>query len=345
MNIINPVQPADALKAPSNMGQRIIYLVSQPRSGSTLLQRVLGAHTDVHTVAEPWVMLHPMYALKNGGIQTEYGAEYARAGLDDFIATLPNGRADYVEGIRAMASTWYSKALQGQDKTYFLDKTPRYYNIIPDLKEVFVDAKVILLLRNPLAVLSSVLKTWVGRNWPRLQLHRDDLLRAPSLIVNAMDTLGDRGIVFRYEQFVLSPQIEIKKLCSELGIPYEADMLNYGLAPKPKGRMGDSQGINEHVRPEKASLDKWKTTFSYPTYRLLAEIVLTLTGRDVITKMGFSFDDLYDALMQIPLDPFRIPKEEIVAMVSALRLTPENVSRITPLIQPYLVEKKSMVAT
>ncbi len=341
---MNTLNSADALNKTSNMGQRLIYLVSQPRSGSTLLQRVLGAHTDVHTVAEPWVMLHPMYALKEGGIHTEYGAEYARAGVDDFIATLPNGRADYIEGIRAMASTWYSKALEGQNKTYFLDKTPRYYNIIPELQEVFVDAKVILLLRNPLSVLSSVLQTWVGKNWARLQLHRDDLLRAPMLIVNAMEALGDRVIVFRYEQFVQSPRLEIEKLCDSLGIPYEAEMLNYGNVPAPKGRMGDSKGIHQFSRPENVNLDKWKKTFTYPTYRLLAQIVLTIMGRDVLAKMGFSFDALYNALMQIPLDPFRISREEIVAMVSALRLTPEQVTGITPLIQPYLIKEKHLDA-
>ncbi|MFK7845723.1 MAG: sulfotransferase [Rhodothermales bacterium] len=326
-------------------GENLMFLISQPRSGSTLLQRILGGHKEIHTVAEPWLMLHPLYALRKKGIQTDYSAQLAHDGLEDFISSLPQGKSDYFDGIRAMSSVLYGRALLSSGKRIFLDKTPRYYNIIPELTEVFPDAKIVLLLRNPLSVLSSVLKTWVGRDWVRLQLHRDDILRAPSLIAEALEVLGDQITVFRYEQFVQAPALQMQQLCQSLDISYEADMLNYGLAPAPKGRMGDSQGINEHVRPEKASLDKWKTTFSYPTYRLLAEIVLTLTGRDVITKMGFSFDDLYDALMQIPLDPFRIPKEEIVAMVSALRLTPENVSRITPLIQPYLVEKKSMVAT
>ena len=36
---------------------RLVFLLSLPRSGSTLLQRLLAAHPQVHTVAEPWLML------------------------------------------------------------------------------------------------------------------------------------------------------------------------------------------------------------------------------------------------------------------------------------------------
>jgi len=36
-----------------DMGENLVFLVSLPRSGSTLLQRILSNHPDVHTVAEP----------------------------------------------------------------------------------------------------------------------------------------------------------------------------------------------------------------------------------------------------------------------------------------------------
>ena len=275
----NSITPEMKGGAPQSLGSNLIFLVSQPRSGSTLLQRVLGSHSDVFTLAEPWVMLHPIYALRQQGIQTEYNARYAREGLEDFMTALPGGRKDYIAGIRAMASTWYDAILQDKPASRFLDKTPRYYNIIPELKEVFPESKVVILLRNPLSVLSSVIKTWVGKNWAQLQLLREDALRAPAMIVQAMQQLGDRAIIFRYEPFVQNPEVELSKLCARIGIPFEPDMLEYGLKPKPAGRMGDSVGVHQHSRPVNTSLDKWKETFKYPTYRLLAEIVLTLTGK------------------------------------------------------------------
>ncbi len=327
------------------LGGNLIFLASQPRSGSTLLQRVLGAHDEIHTLAEPWIMLHPLYALRQGGIQTDYNAQLAYQGLEDFIDSLPGKRNDYVAGIRSMASLWYGKAIESSDKSIFLDKTPRYYYVIPELAEVFPEAKLVLLVRNPLAVLSSILKTWVGKNWGRLQLHRDDILRAPLLMTNAMRLMGDRLILFRYEALVRQPEIEIKKLCARLGVPYDAGMLEYGRTAAPSGRMGDQVGIHNHSRPEIASLEKWKGTFTDPIYRLLAEIVLTLMGEDVVGQLGYNYIELLSKLRELPLSHSSLDRQEIVAMVSALHLNRDSLAKVEGLFTPYLTTQATMQAT
>ncbi|MBU0595569.1 sulfotransferase, partial [Candidatus Bipolaricaulota bacterium] len=133
-------------------GDNLIFLISQPRAGSTLLQRILGSHPEVHTVSEPWLMLHPFYATRAEGIDTEYSQRIARVGVGSFMEEMPNGRDDHDEGIRRMYAHLYTRALDGSGKSRFLDKTPRYYLIIPDLLRVFPEARFILLFRNPLAV-------------------------------------------------------------------------------------------------------------------------------------------------------------------------------------------------
>ena len=49
-------------------GHDLIFIISQPRSGSTLLQRVLAGHPDVATSAETWLMLHPVYESRKRGL-------------------------------------------------------------------------------------------------------------------------------------------------------------------------------------------------------------------------------------------------------------------------------------
>ncbi|MBI4530372.1 MAG: sulfotransferase, partial [Candidatus Latescibacteria bacterium] len=68
-------------------GEHLIFLISQPRAGSTLLQRILGGHPDIHTVPEPWLMLHPLYALRSDGYQTEYAVDVAHTSLREFLRT------------------------------------------------------------------------------------------------------------------------------------------------------------------------------------------------------------------------------------------------------------------
>ena len=141
-----------------NLGEHLILLISQPRSGSTLLQHILASHPQVHTVPEPWFMLHLVYGLRPSGLEAEYNAQYAYLALKGFLDETPDGESAYVEALRNVALCLYEKALEPSGKKYFLDKTPRYYFIIPELHRIFPKAKFIFILRNPLAVLSSILE-------------------------------------------------------------------------------------------------------------------------------------------------------------------------------------------
>ena len=93
-------------------GENLIYVISSPRAGSTLLQRVLAGHPDVFATAEPWVMLHPLYALKDSGYSAEYDAATARVALKDFCANLEGGEEAYFEGVRRMGGALYNHALR-----------------------------------------------------------------------------------------------------------------------------------------------------------------------------------------------------------------------------------------
>ncbi len=322
------------------LGENLIFLISQPRAGSTMLQRILGSHSKIHTLAEPWIMLQPLYALKEQGGQAEFSAVDAQIGLKDFMANLPNGREDYLDGIRAMAGTWYNRALQGSGKSLFLDKTPRYYNIIPELIETLPEAKYVILLRNPLAVLSSILKTWVNNDWARLQLHINDLLQAPQLLAQAIENYGDKLQIISYEDFVQNPQTNLHALLNGFKVGFEEAILNYGSFDTPKGSMGDTQGVQQHQKPALSSLEKWKTTFTEPIYKLLAEILIDLTGPKIIGQLGYDYNQLLGDLKSIKTESENPSQEEISAMLTAFKFTPQQLIAIEPLLMPYLEAPK-----
>ena len=48
-------------------GKKIIFLISLPRSGSTLLQKMLTVSPEIYSVAEPWLMLPLAFMLKKEG--------------------------------------------------------------------------------------------------------------------------------------------------------------------------------------------------------------------------------------------------------------------------------------
>ena len=154
----------------NGLGSKLIFLISLPRSGSTLLQKVLNSHSDIQTKSEPWIMLHPIYALRQGGYSAEYNEQLAFKALGIFLRDLPNREETYIEGLRLMFSHIYSMALNELNSKYFLDKTPRYYEIIPELYSIFPEAKFVVLLRNPVAVLNSRVHLLSGQNLKSLNL-------------------------------------------------------------------------------------------------------------------------------------------------------------------------------
>lgn len=267
--------------------QSLIFLVSQPRAGSTLLQRMLGRHSAVHTTAEPWLMLHLVYARRAAGHVAEYDAALAHLALQDFLATLPDGDAAYDAALREMALGLYGRAAAAAHKPYFLDKTPRYYLILPELARIFPRARFIILRRNPLAVLASYLRSFVKEHWILLARYRDDLLRAPRLLADGVDSLGERAAVVDYAALVTAPEAALAQLCVRLGLDFQPEMVAYGAGTPPAGRMGDADGTARHVRPSPAHLDTWLELARAPQTRHFLQSYLDALGPALLARLGF----------------------------------------------------------
>jgi len=276
----------------SYYGENLIFIISQPRSGSTLLQRVLAGHPDVLTSAETWLMLHPVYTHKVADIQSIYNSEWASVGVSEFIENYTDGNEEYDNALRIWAKTIYESALRKGKKEIFLDKTPRYFFIIPELYRLFPKAKFVFLLRNPMAVLSSEIHTYVKGNWPFISQIAPDLIDAPKLILEGMDLLGDDAIVIHYEEFVNNPEEYISGLCSQLDIEFNVSMLDYSKTEAPKGKLNDPVGIHQHTRPSNKGVDKWKNMKNDPQERHFAISYLRSLGKETVERYGYSFDEI-----------------------------------------------------
>ena len=289
-------------KGPSFFGENLVFLISQPRSGSTLLQRLLAGHSDIQTSAETWLMLHPVYGLRGYGLEADYRADWAATGVNEFLENYADGRETYLSGIRSFAETIYGSVLRSSGKKYFLDKTPRYTMIVPELVELFPKARYLLLIRNPLAVLSSELSTYIGDKYWRLANYRPDLLYAPKRIIEARDICGERGITVHYEALASEPEETMRKICVHLDIDFQQEMLEYGDRPAPLGRMNDPNGIHQHTRPIVGSLDKWRQLGQNSQHRHFALNYLDRLGADTISALGYDPAELRSVIESSQID-------------------------------------------
>lgn len=272
----------------------LIFLISQPRSGSTLLQHLIGAHTDVHTLPEPWFLLFLVEGLRpSSEVVTDFNATFARLAQRDFLASLNDGDDIYRRAIREAALKLYGHALETVSADRFLDKTPRYYHILPELEKLFPQARYLILVRNPIAVFSSILETNLDGNWQRLfslQDRRHDIFTAPRLIAKAIDSLGKQAVVTRYETIVQSPEQEIRRLCTALDLDFEPEMLQYRNAVSfSDTTFIDPKSIYAHEEPVSDYLESWKDSLDTPEKVHIGRQYIQSLGAGLVEQLGYDY--------------------------------------------------------
>lgn len=279
-------------------GENLIFVLSMQRSGSTLLQRMLATHPAVQTCSEPWIMLHPFYALRREGFTASYNQEWAVLGLEQLVQLLPGGMDDYHEAVRRMYSYLYTRAL-GEDsgKTHFLDKTPRYYLIIPELVKTFPGASFILLYRNPLAVLSSLITSWCpDGKYHHLTKWATDMNEAPRRLIEAGQLLGGRALRIKYEDMVARPEEHMEAICRHVGLDYAPGMSEYGRKQMPVWALGDKKSVYSKSRPDASHADKWMDVLKDAQVWRVSREYLDQLGPDTVRSLGYDFESLHQIL-------------------------------------------------
>lgn len=245
-------------------------------------------------------MLPLVYSLKQDQIQSQYNGELANTAIQEFLSTIPNGRSQFTQAAARMAAALYNEACQQAGKTHFLDKTPRYYMIIPELAEFFPEARFIFLLRNPLAVLASIFEKNVKEHWVILGRHREDLLTAPGKLLEGAARLGERSLTMHYEELVDQPASELERVCRFLQIEFFPKMIEYGASKKPIGSMGDTTQINAHQKPVTTRKSRWLNLADNIQTRHYALAYLDALGPDLLGELGYDFQVLKTQLSAAP---------------------------------------------
>ena len=267
--------------------KNLIFLISQPRSGSTLLQKVLGNHSKIYTRSEPWIMLPFSQFFRKKGFWTNYDSELSTLAIDNFICNLPDGKKDFVKELRKFILKLYSKYLQISHKKYFLDKTPRYYSIENELFTIFPKAKYILLIRNPLSILSSILNTWVKNDYNKLKFYKYDLFYAIDQIIALKENQNIYTIY--YENFTQSSEKEISQLLNFINLEYEMNILNYNKLEKMF--FGDQNNIYKFDGIQKGNDTSWIKSLSNPDYYNFLYEYLMFIGKEKFSKLGYDFEE------------------------------------------------------
>jgi hypothetical protein len=278
---------------------QVIFVIGPPRSGSTLLARMIGAHSLIYGRPEPHLLTplaHLGYYAKVD--KAPYDAVLAAEAAREFVADLPHGEQDYIDACRAYCDTLYLRMLSTKpEKRLFLDKTPAYALVLDFIARIYPSAKYVVLTRHPLAVFSSYAESFFNGDYAAAQAYNPILERyVPAL---ASFLRGQQVPIYHvvYEQLVADPERMLGEIFAFLGVPNEPQAVEYGRHEQSEQGLGDPIGVKKHSRPTTESVEKWASEIAARPDRLMLckEVIARLDPNDLAT-WGHPLDTLWQPL-------------------------------------------------
>jgi len=315
---------------------QLIFIIGSPRSGSTLLARMLGSHSAVLGRPEP----HLLTPLAHLGYfdkvdKAPYDAVLAAESIREFVADLPRGEQDYIDACRAYTDTLYGRMLSAHpDKRLFLDKTPAYALVLDFIAGIYPTAKYVVLTRHPLAIFSSYAESFFNGDYQAAHDYNPILERYVPAIAKFLRSSETPKHHVIYEELVIDPAPQLAEIFAFIGVDNEPDAVNYGKSQPVAAGLGDPIGVKKHSRPSTESLEKWAAEIASQPARLelCRNIVERLDPADLAT-WGHPIGDSFWAPLERAaghqlkppkksLDRYRLQRQVIVRGRAAVRKSP-----------------------
>lgn len=297
-----------------------------------MLERILSAHSHILGGPEPHLLTPLAYlGVWDKVDKAPYDHVLAAESQKLFIQSLPNKEQDYWDACRAYCDTLYGRYLEhnGEGRSICLDKTPAYGLILPFMCKVFPDAKFVVLTRHPLAMFSSFANSFFDGDYAVANEFNPLINRYVPALAEFIRQTEVPYIQVRYEDLVKDPENHFQKICDYIGIPFEADAINYGEKQEGEDRkgLGDPIGVKQHKRPTTKSVKKWAQELAADPKKLkLMQDVMSQISPEDLETLGYPVDTLWNPLIEVDgnitpppkpkLDRYRLQRKAIITLRS-----------------------------
>jgi tetratricopeptide (TPR) repeat protein len=203
-------------------GERPIFIVGLPRTGTTLIERIIGSHSHVHSANELTALSEAI------GVAARRAAPQARNWLDH-VAVFP--RLDAASIAREYLAR--SRSMRGS-RLRFSDKNPVNFFYCGLILRAFPQAHIVHVTRHPLAACYAIYKTQFDGTYPfsyDLGELADFYIGYRRLMAHWHHLLPGRILDIAYEDIVTAQEAATHRLIEHLDLPFEEACLDFHLNP------------------------------------------------------------------------------------------------------------------
>jgi tetratricopeptide (TPR) repeat protein len=207
----------ESLQIKAQISKKPIFIIGMPRSGTTLVEKILASHSEVYGAGE----LEHFFKLSTDGFLTDK--------TDFLFAPLNSYEKDKLENI---GQSYLAKIkLLSKDDSYVTDKLPFNMLMVGFIKIAFPNAKIIHCVRNAKDNCLSIFKKNFTTDNYRFAYNLKTLGQFhklyQSLMIHWHATFPDSIYDIEYEALIKNPEEEIKTLITACELNWEESCLDF----------------------------------------------------------------------------------------------------------------------
>lgn len=207
---------------PGHAADRPLFILGLPRSGTTLVDRILSAHSRVDSLGEHSSLALAVQRLAG---QASVGGAGPAAGKAELIER--SARIDFAE-----LGSQYCRAIDGfgNPAPRVIDKTPLNFLYLGLIRLALPGARVIHMRRHPLDSCYAIYKTLFRAGYPfsyTLQETGRYYLAYHGLMAHWRNTLPGAFLDVDYEALIADPEGQARRVFDYLGLDWEDGCLQF----------------------------------------------------------------------------------------------------------------------
>lgn len=225
-----------------------IFVIGMPRSGTTLVERIISSHPDVQSAGE---LIHFAMSFRH--------FSQSRSGnlLDAEVIT----SAKHIDWTK-LGEMYLSSTRPGTgQKLHFVDKLPHNFLYASFIAQALPYSKIICLRRNPMDTCLSNFRQLFAPNSPFFDYSFDLLdigryyILFDRLMAHWQRVLPGRILEIKYEELVDAQEICSKQLIEFCELPWDERCLRFEENPSP---VSTASAVQVRAPVYRSALNRWK---------------------------------------------------------------------------------------